>query len=244
MILDRVTITGADDSVSWAKLDDLSKEFPFVEWGILLSERNTGSPRFPSIPWLREALPELTRNRRQLSGHLCGRWVRDLLNGDPIFPKKYPQTWASFSRVQLNFHAEPSRAKAGFFELLRLWPRKDFIFQLDGVNHGIFEVALADPVISAFPLYDTSGGAGLLPGAWPIHGYADPDNPEWLLYCGYAGGLGPDNLEEQLRRIEDACSPGSRVWIDMERRVRSDDDSVLDLSKVRRVLEIASKVVA
>ena len=32
-----VTITGADDSIQPSQLLDLQKEFPFVEWGILLS---------------------------------------------------------------------------------------------------------------------------------------------------------------------------------------------------------------
>ena len=32
-ILDRVTITGADDSVRPTDLLELSREFPFVEWG-------------------------------------------------------------------------------------------------------------------------------------------------------------------------------------------------------------------
>jgi hypothetical protein len=37
MILDRVTITGADDDVDIGDLVDLSARYPFVEWGILSS---------------------------------------------------------------------------------------------------------------------------------------------------------------------------------------------------------------
>ena len=37
MILDRVTITGADDSIHVEQLAELSQAYPYVEWGILVS---------------------------------------------------------------------------------------------------------------------------------------------------------------------------------------------------------------
>ncbi|MHB1675039.1 MAG: hypothetical protein ACYCSP_12405 [Acidobacteriaceae bacterium] len=39
MKLETVTITGADDSTDIVELAELSEEFPFVEWGILISAR-------------------------------------------------------------------------------------------------------------------------------------------------------------------------------------------------------------
>jgi hypothetical protein len=46
-MLERVTITGADDSTSIDEMLALSRRFPFVEWGILVSKRHEGSYRFP-----------------------------------------------------------------------------------------------------------------------------------------------------------------------------------------------------
>lgn len=54
-------------------------------------------------------------------------------------------------------------------------------------------------------------------------------------WCGYAGGIGPENVVEQIGNIESVCNQA--YWIDMERRVRADDDSYLNMAKVRRVLE-------
>lgn len=51
-MLERVTITGADDSTDISQLVELSQEFPFVEWGILVSRRSEGGPRFPSREWI------------------------------------------------------------------------------------------------------------------------------------------------------------------------------------------------
>lgn len=71
------------------------------------------------------------------------------------------------------------------------------------------------------PLFDKSGGAGILPNEWPVaEGYA-----------GYAGGLSPDNVEHELMRIQEARN-GYPVWIDAETKLRSDDDKVFELYKV------------
>lgn len=89
--------------------------------------------------------------------------------------------------------------------------------------------------MDAVPLFDTSGGAGIVPRVWPIPLASIP-------YHGYAGGLGPETLERELERIAEAAGD-TRVWIDMERRVRSEDDERLDLDKVRRVLALCEPLV-
>ena len=72
-----------------------------------------------------------------------------------------------------------------------------------------------------------SGGAGILPNAWP---------QARDCYCGYAGGLSPDNIEEQLPEIEKVAGEGP-IWLDMETHVRSEDDRQFELAKVRQVLK-------
>ena len=48
----RCTITGADDLVDPDDLVVLSREYPFVEWAILISASRAGTPRYPSSAWL------------------------------------------------------------------------------------------------------------------------------------------------------------------------------------------------
>ncbi len=225
-MLDCVTFTGADDSVDPADLAAISAEYPGVEWGILFSKRQ-GRARFPSEQWI-DRLQESAPVGMKLSAHLCGGWVREFVI-DGRFTWNDRDWRLMFDRVQLNFHAEPHGALRGFDDALDAgaWFRP-FIMQCDGVHDDVVRGQAARRPGMVLPLFDVSGGAGQLPPSWPA---AWPG-----VRCGYAGGLGPDNIVEQLTRITAAVGDAP-FWIDMERRVRSDDDQQFDLGKVRSVLE-------
>lgn len=260
MAIDRVTITGADDSIKPSDLIPMSQEFPFVEWGILASFNNTlrigGTTRYPSPRWISDlqGVVETTGTLPRLALHINGVWVRDLLIGALSLPTELLHC---FQRVQLNFHAERVACyPEGFAACLKSIRDRDFIFQLDGANgNAHLEAAHAEEVPRCFGLFDVSGGAGILPDEWPTpimldvqpgeHGMGE----EYWAYHGYAGGLGPDNLAEQIPRILSAAAGTKhtregRIWLDMETHVRSQHDAVFDLAKVRRCLEIASEFVS
>jgi hypothetical protein len=79
--MDRVTITGADGRTPISALLDLSAEFPFVEWGILVSKRQEGGARFPGRDWSGTFARQAAEKQLAVSLHVCGSWVRDLLRG-------------------------------------------------------------------------------------------------------------------------------------------------------------------
>ncbi len=230
MRLDRVTVTGADQWTDPAAMVELSKEFPFVEWGILFSAKHQGvSPRYPAENWLQELRRTAEKTPLRLSAHLCGRWVRDLvIHGDFTFRYQRRDLWPMFQRVQLNFHAEQHEPHEDFPKRLAEAGNQDFIFQMDGPNNPLWNAAKETIGARAVPLFDRSGGAGELPDQWP--------KAFENIYCGYAGGLGPDNLMSQLGLIEPAAGK-ERIWIDMETRVRTDEK--FDFGKVRRAVEQA-----
>jgi hypothetical protein len=136
-----------------------------------------------------------------------------------------------FGRFQLNFHAEPYQID--YQKLTRiirqnLAPRP-VIFQLDGTCDSISRfLSMRMRTESVYPLFDASSGAGVLPEKWPR---------QLDVYCGYAGGLSLDNLKEEMGRI--VWSASGRIWIDAETHLRSDNDRLFDLKKVRRFLAAA-----
>ena len=78
-------------------------------------------------------------------------------------------------------------------------------------------------------LFDESGGAGRSPERWPL---ALESNR-----CGYAGGLGPDNLEREIGAIELAAQC-SDTWVDMEGKLRDGNDEFC-LATCARIGQIA-----
>jgi hypothetical protein len=217
----------------------MSKKYPFVEWGILLSATQEGSPRFPSRSWLRRFSDMvLDHNERRdphihVSAHLCGRWLRDLLKGNNSCPHL---DLGIFERVQLNFHGERQEVRMTEFvdELQKMEADgMKVIFQWDGVNTRILRDAIAAGV-DGQALFDLSHGAGILPNTWPY--------PLDGIYCGYAGGLGPDNLYEQMAMVNTAARD-KPYWIDMETGVRSHCGETFDIQKASECLNLASRYI-
>lgn len=231
MRLKFVTLTGADDTVDPADLLDISREFPFVEWGILIGSID-GTSRFPSWGFIEKliALSYGTMIRPNLSLHICGRWLRGIMNGQETLLRSHPEV-LRFQRCQLNFHAEDV-GDAGenillAFERMRPWDPQ-VIFQFDRVNERL--ILPTSRKFSVAALFDESHGAGIVPDSWR-QSYVD-------FPCGYAGGLGPDNVAQELPRIQKA-SMDLPFWIDMETKLFStvEGRTVFDLNKCVSVLE-------
>ena len=165
-----------------------------------------------------------------LSFHLCGQPLRDLLaQGETPL---YPALMMLFKRIQLNFHGEPQAVNKDAFKDGLLCLDREIIFQIDGgMGRELYGNALTWGV-NVVPFFDLSHGAGVLPEKW------DAPMAPW---GGYAGGLGPDNLQEQLPAILKATTGNGDIWIDLETHARTDGD--LDINKVKTCLQIASKYV-
>lgn len=233
MKIDKVTITGADDSTDIQWMIETQVRFPFVEWGILVSKSQMGSYRFPSMEWLGSLISH--QDRLQTSVHVCGQWVRRICEGNwsPMLSSIGLVAERS-KRVQLNFHAHAHNLGEGFFKGSQIVSHQygwQLIFQIDGVNDHLLSQARMLR-LDAVPLYDLSGGAGVLPTQWPKQSEG--------VYTGYAGGLGPRNVIEQVEKIKSVAN--GRIWIDMETRVRTEDDSRLDEALVESVLEQCSQM--
>lgn len=237
-MITKVTITGADDSVKPQDLVDIQKEFPFVEWGILLSRSNFNRSRYPSKDWLTELEETKAGNFDDLtlSCHLCGAYVRELLSGNVNFVfKELGFIWNLFDRFQINTHGQPHNYEmTTLYYFLRTFKDREFILQYDAVNTQLIEDITQLGAINVSALFDISHGAGILPEQWP--------KPLTYAKCGYAGGLSPTNLKSQIDLIEDIVGD-TPIWIDMETHVRSRNDREFDLKKVRECLEISSQYI-
>lgn len=233
-MIKKVTVTGADDSIMADELVEISRTYPFVEWGILYSDKQIGNPRYPSLSWIDELVLANVEKPLWLSLHLCGRAVRDLCGGNERALEIYGTHISMFQRVQINFHSIPHASTPELFQVIRKYPDHEFIFQYDEVNDEIVRRAFECRLQNISVLFDKSGGAGILPSEWP--------RPLSRIKSGYAGGLSPLNVRDQIALIE-AKAGDRETWIDCETHVRSKEDRQFDLDKVRTFLENAKPFV-
>jgi hypothetical protein len=138
-----------------------------------------------------------------------------------------------FGRAQLNIAKYLTEVASPELLARCLPPGREYILQVGRSRER--GLALASQLqglgLTVSVLFDASGGKGISPKSWP--------SVPATLRCGFAGGLGPEILADELRRLERIVGDRA-VWIDMQSRVRSEDGTVLDLAKVRACLKIST----
>lgn len=227
--LKKVTITGADDDTSIDEMLAISKEFTFVEWGILFSPTRGAVSRYPSWSWLLK-LKERKDDFKDasFSAHICGGYTQEMLTygaSEVLGMGPLSATDEVFSRYQLNFNAQKHTVCDGFYDLLHKF-KKPIILQFNNANLAVNARVISQVKHPIHFLYDSSGGQGV-----EAQTYSAPIKNH---YTGYAGGLTPDNIEQAVTKISTVAGD-AEIWIDTETGVRTDDK--LDMQKVRSFLE-------
>ena len=224
-----VTITGIDERTDLKRLQELQNRFPFAEFGVLMSEDwQFNGNRFPNPKPLFAQLADMNLN---LSLHLCGQLAIKAVKGYFYDAERIADgNLGIFRRCQLNLKA------GGLFDEIRQLQPKDSIQEIIVQMHSpelFVEFLKGHHPQGVSYLLDASGGTGT---DTPIDIVTSPD-----IHVGYAGGISPENVAAKLRILlehptDDVC------WIDMETRVRTEDEW-LDLDKVEQVLQICDKMI-
>lgn len=253
MKLAHITLTGADDKTSINALLEISKTYPLVEWGILLSSKSAGTGRYPSAEWVKDLsdatytdLFNAPRDRAKFAAHLCGPTMRAFMATSTISDENWIEAHgigesrfnALFARAQMNFNARYENfSDQDLIDMLEGWYETadgNLITQHNLNNDTVWSVLQASEMKSGALrahqiLHDASGGLGRSPDSWqrPIAGVLN----------GYAGGISPDNVAATLGALEPIVGRGY-TWIDMETSLRDDQDRFC-LDKVKRTLDNA-----
>lgn len=197
-----VTLTGLDESTDLDRVCRLLRDRPYVEVGILVTANPEGRRRYPSGPWITNALRQLPEHRVAL--HVCGgmarRWLFDGFLAD------YWLHRFAIDRVQVN----GCLSWLDVEDLCRLHPRTEIITQHTETNVALLGVGAPRHAL----LVDGSGGRGVLPAVWA--------SPSTTKPVGFAGGLGHETLAAALPAILPLCRPGA--WILRDEADRFDLD--------------------
>jgi len=188
-----ITVTGLDERTGRAGMRALHAAG--AELGVLFTVTPEGRNRYPAGDWIREAVAAVPG---RWAFHVCGRFARaKLLNGKFDF-------LADVQRIQVNGLV----ADDELYQICQKYPRHVIITQNRSGNS--VDIGCENHAV----LVDGSGGRGITPAAW-----IRPSTPRSV---GFAGGLGPHNLGQELQSIAKvACEP---YWVDMEGRLRNSED--------------------
>lgn len=231
------TLTGLDEATNLYEVARMSDRFAFIEWGVLFSRKKMGEDqgqgRYPREDWIRGFAQYANNKGLRCALHLCGQDAVDFLRGD----KELMGLASQFGRVQVNVKANGLRVTEGVSAaqiasaartLKAYGTTSSLVVQHNENNAALWGALRGNGGVEA--LLDSSAGTGALPSTWQI------DPHEFLgARFGFAGGLGPDNIDENLTLIA-AAAQGKSFWIDMESRLRDASDR-FDLGACERVLE-------
>lgn len=237
-----VGFCGADDSIEPCLLAAISAQHEWVEWGVLFRNDKEGEPRYASSQWLKRLAATNSSRSMRLAGHLCAQRVNELLRGESDFVR-YLHEEVGFNRVQINataanncdvamFGSDSGACKcvAALRSAFAAVPEVEFILQRNRETKALWERLVDDPPPNMSLLFDDSMGLGVSATSWP-----SPPTSKSLKF-GYAGGLSPTNLAQQLENIEGVAG-GRTLWVDMETSLRTkleDGSDVFDANKVMR----------
>lgn len=204
-----ITFTGVDDATDPTDLVALAEDYP-IEFGLLISPRKQSlHPRYPTltnIEWLISELP------LAFAIHLCGAAAREVIE---LGTSQHDDLMPFVDRVQINtadHNVHP--------HLIGVWAAQRNVRAILQARDNFPKIAPVDV------LFDASGGRGIMPAEWP-HAVKST-------FCGYAGGLRPDNVAAAVEII--GFRTGQRYWIDMESGVRDEND-LFSIAKCREVCE-------
>lgn len=207
-----------------------------MEWGVLLSQAAGAHPKYPDHEWVESLCHFAQANGMALSGHVCGAWTQQMLGGEwPPVMQRF-----SFNRLQLNI----AKVNAESLQTERwghLLPKAcEVIVQFNHRKPRFDPVALVHELEraghTASVLLDASGGRGIETAGWPA--------PPPVGKAGYAGGIKPENIREQLGQIATVTAGCDQtIWVDMESGVRTCDGLLMDLDRVRQCLARAAAYV-
>ena len=107
MKLHTLTISGPDDTTDPDAMLRLSRQFPFVEWGILLSAKAEPRPRYPGDAWI-DRTESLAREGVRFCGHICGLWAHEICNGTFPEPADRPSRYTEPTMATGSFLKNPA----------------------------------------------------------------------------------------------------------------------------------------
>lgn len=235
-----VTCSGANENTNIRNLLKLMEDYPVGEIGIQISADKTAK-EMPQYDWILKLAENIQNSKSDIRAalHVNNEWAQEFCNGfiapelDRFMGLKKTDGKPVFARVQLNIlvgrEKMPNVDKV--IDTLNLFLKQRFIFPYN-VPNASFIKGLYDKGVMFDNLYDFSFGEGHKPESrGPV---VFPDRLQ-----GYAGGLSPNNIYEELDKIGKVVPKDAEIYIDAQGHLA--DNQIFSISKARKFILNALK---
>ena len=238
-----ITCSGANEHIDPEDILRLARKYPILEFGIQVTAKKCSkdSPRYLWIQELHRRIG-LQDHLPHLALHINTDWVDGFIAGniapelDELLRLETFYRTPLFERVQLNFkigrNIDP--VTGVLMEHLREYGQgRRFIFSCNASNiaylHYLYKSGLRDFDV----LYDSSFGEGIKAEKYIEPAFCDDD-----IRQGYAGGLSPDNITEELGKINQVVPDERSFFIDAEGQLKG-SEGFLSIEKCKTYIQNA-----
>lgn len=218
---------------------DLGKRYPMAEFAIQ-AHPSKFSAHMPRYVWFDTLLHAASVGNMNLAMHINAEWRTALCHGK--IPYEIKRMWdlkrtdntSVIGRVQININGGKDSFR--FYadrvaDIIRAYPGIKFIFQYTPRQHARIERLNAEKVPFDL-LFDASGGRGISPEKWDA-----PILPKHRM--GYSGGLSPENVAENLNKINLVVPANYKTWIDAEGKLKDPDTKQFDIVRAEKYIQNA-----
>ena len=239
MILEKITCSDMREYNIVDDIIDLGKRWPQSEFAIQ-AHPTKFSAHMPRYDWFWTLANACTVNDVNLAMHINSDWRTMICNG------KIPEEINNFlkikryngkpviGRVQINinggdqnYHCYSKRVA----DIIKAYPDIEFIFQYaPRQNNRIRPLNATNAPFSL--LYDASCGRGIM-----ARKYRAPIMPNHKM--GYSGGLSPENVAQELAKINLVLPYNYVTWIDAEGKLRNPETGHFDIERAAQYIQNA-----
>ena len=218
---------------------DLGKKYPMAEFAIQ-AHPSKFSAHMPRYEWFLELMQQCMNNDVNLAMHVNAEWRTEICRGN--IPYEIRHMWNMrrdngkpvIGRVQININGGNNSFR--FYadkvaDIIRAYPDIEFIFQYTPKQkRRLDKLNCADVPFSM--LFDASGGCGILPDKWRA-----PVTQNHKM--GYSGGMSPENVAENLKKINTVLPPEYKTWIDAEGKLKNPNTKQFDIARAEQYIKNA-----
>lgn len=241
MKLEKITCSDMREHNEIDDIVSLGTRYPCAEFAIQAHPTKflCHMPRYVWFDTLMHAVRDTDVN---LAMHVNSDWRTEICHGR--IPYELRRMWNMkrdngkpiIGRVQVNINGGTEQYRfyaAKVADIIRAFPDIEFIFQYTDAQKTRLKKLDSLGVPFAL-LFDASGGRGIMPDSWRA-----PIMPNHKM--GYSGGLSPENVADNLIKIDKVLPKKYKTWIDAERKLETKDTKQFDIARAELYIQNALK---